>query len=46
MNARNDNSRDHVGSHAAHACCLAMLLSAAIVGMTIYGIYKLIMMML
>lgn len=35
--------RDFVSKYAPHACCLALLLSATIVGVVIYGIYKLIM---
>lgn len=34
--------RDFVNKYAPHACCMAVLFSAAIVGFTIYGIYKLI----
>ena len=34
--------RDFVNKYAPHACCLAVMFSAAIVVLTIYGIYKLI----
>ena len=40
------NERDVVEKYAPHACCLAKLFSAAVVVFTIYGIYKLIMMLL
>ena len=40
------NERDLVEKYAPHACCLAMLFSATFVCLTIYGIYKLIMMLL
>lgn len=40
------NERDVVEKYAPHACCLAMLFSAAIMVGIIYGIYKLIMYLL
>lgn len=43
---KNKNERDLVEKYAPHACCLSMLFSATVVGLTIYGIYKLIMMLL
>ena len=43
---KNKNERDLVEKYAPHACCLAMLFSATVVGLTIYGINKLIMMLL
>lgn len=43
---KNKNERDFVEKYATHACCMAMLFSATFVCLTIYGIYKLIMMLL
>ena len=43
---KNKNERDLVDKYAPHACCLSMLFSATFVCLTIYGIYKLIMMLL
>ena len=43
---KNKNERDFVEKYAPHACCLAMLFSATVVGLTIYGFYNLIMLLL
>ena len=43
---KNKNERDLVEKYAPHACGIAMLFSATVVVLTIYGIYKLIMMLL
>lgn len=36
------NERDFVEKYAPHACCMGLLLSAAIMGVVIYLIYLLI----
>lgn len=45
INSRNEEQReqrDLVDKYAPHACCMALLLSAAIIGGVIYLIYQLI----
>ena len=46
MKNRDNDKRDHVERFVPLACCIVLMLSVATVGLIIYGIYKLILMLL
>ena len=47
MDGKNDiEERDFLEKYAPHACCMAFMFSAVIMGLCFYWIYKMILMLL